>query len=224
MYLLYLDESGNADGPGDRHFVLAGAALFERTCFFLSHAFDQIQARHFPGLPPLDFHASPIRSGRDFWRTVTPEIRADVLRDIGIAIHTANNPGLVLFGAVVEKTDTLYGEDAVKRATAECCRRFDLFLARRHFDEDDTQRGLVIFAEGRFDQRAKVWVKNFRKLGTEWGILRNLSDIPYFASAKETRLLQLADYVAHALFLLYERRDPSLIGQPPFAPALRDLD
>ena len=43
------------------------------------------------------------------------------------------------------------------------------------------------------------------------GVLNNLADIPYTAPAKETRLLQLADYVAHALFLLYERRDPSLI-------------
>ena len=50
-----------------------------------------------------------------------------------------------------------------------------------------------------------------RELGTRLGVLHNLADIPYFASAADTRLLQVADLVAHAVFLLYERRDPSLI-------------
>src|SRR5690606_18217206 len=171
MYLLYLDESGNPDGPTDRHFVLAGAAVFERTTYYVSRALDDIQSKHFPGLPPIDFHASPIRAGKDFWRTVPQEKRREVLVDIGNAIATSNDPGLVLFGAVIEKNEALYGEEAVKRATAECCRRFDLLLGRRHFEQNDTQRGLVIFAEGRYDQRAKIWVNDFRKLGTEWGIL-----------------------------------------------------
>jgi hypothetical protein len=63
----------------------------------------------------------------------------------------------------------------------------------------------LYFAEGRFDKRAKVWVDQFRQLGTRWGVLRNLADIPYFASVKETRLLQVADFVSHSVFMLYER-------------------
>jgi hypothetical protein len=47
-------------------------------------------------------------------------------------------------------------------------------------------------------------------MGTQWGVLRNLSDSPYFASPKESRLLQLADFVSHTIFLLYERDDASL--------------
>lgn len=53
--------------------------------------------------------------------------------------------------------------------------------------------------------------REFRQLGTQWGILKNLADVPYFASMKETRLLQLADFVAYAVWLLYEKRDASLI-------------
>ena len=33
---------------------------------------------------------------------------------------------------------------------------------------------------------------------------------PYFAPANENRLLQLADFVAHATYLLYERQNPIL--------------
>lgn len=81
---------------------------------------------------------------------------------------------------------------------------------RRANEHNDPQRGLLVFAESRYQQRAKVWVRGFRELGTQGGVLRNLSDIPYFAGTKESRLLQLADFVAHATYLLYERHDPVL--------------
>lgn len=210
MFLLYIDESGNEDNPADRHFVLAGAAVFERVAFFLSQTFDQIQAEHFPSSPPIAFHAQHIRSGKDFWRTVADAKRTEILSDLAHAIAAANRPGVVLFAAVVEKTSLLYGEQAVEQATAEICRRFDLFLKRRYTDDNDAQRGLLIFSEGRFHKRARLWVSGFRNLGTRWGVLHNLADIPYFASMAETRLLQVADVVAHAVFMLYERRDEPL--------------
>ncbi len=87
MYLLYLDESGNEDDPADRHFVLGGAAIFDRVTFFLSRAFDQIQDKHFPGLPPIPFHASHIRAGKGFWRTVDRDTKALVLADLANAIE-----------------------------------------------------------------------------------------------------------------------------------------
>ncbi len=210
MYLLYIDESGNEDNPADRYFVLAGAAVFERVTFFLSQALDDVQARHFPGIPPVAFHAQHIRAGSDFWRTVDEAKRAEVLTELATAIATSNRPGVVLFAAAIEKTNLLYGEAAVEHATAEICRRFDLLLKRK-YAEGDPQRGLVIFSEGRFHKRARVWVRGFRELGTRWGIIHNLADIPYFASMAETRLLQVADIVAHAVFMLYERKDASLV-------------
>lgn len=66
-------------------------------------------------------------------------------------------------------------------------------------------------SEGRFTARAKIWVRGFHERGTTWGAINNLADIPYFASARESRLLQAADFVAHAVWLLYERRDSRLI-------------
>lgn len=212
MYLLYLDESGNESDPADMHFVLAGAAVFERVTFFVTGKAAQIQNRHFPESQPIPFHVAEIRAGKGFWRKVPKAKRDEVLSDISRVIEDANQPGLVLFGAAVAKSSRLHGEEAVKMATELVCRNFDMFLNRRHAVNKDKQRGLLIFSEGRYRQRTRIWVNDFRRLGTQWGAIRSLADIPYFANMRESRLLQLADYVAHALYLMYERHDISLIA------------
>ena len=97
--------------------------------------------------------------------------------------------------------------------TEQVCKRFDTLVQRRFHQGNDAQRGLIIFSEGRFDSRAKLWVRGFHQRGTQWGAINNLADIPYFAPMKESRLLQAADLVAHATWLLYEKRDSRLISQ-----------
>lgn len=210
MYLLYLDESGNPDDASDRHFVLAGLAVFERRTYWMQQEAEHIKARLFPTAPPLDFHTQPIRSGKGFWRRIDQDVRATVLNDVGRIISQAPQPECVLFGAVVEKTDRAHGENAIRLGLEQVCKRFDTLLARKA-RRGNAQRGLIVLAQSHYEQRAKTWVNQFRLLGTQWGVLNNLSDIPFSAPAKESRMLQLADYVAHALFLLYERRDASLV-------------
>jgi hypothetical protein len=210
MHLLYLDESGNPDEPADKHFVLAGLSAFEQNTYFLSREADAIQQRYFPTSPPVDFHAQHIRGGKGFWRNQDKTLRDQVLADIADVI-AKSYASVRLFGAVVEKTASLHGEDAVRAAMEQVCKRFDTLLKRRALGHEDKQRGLLVFAESHFQSRAKIWVKGFWELGTQWGVLHSLCDIPYFAAAKESRLLQLADYVAHALFLLFEKHDATLI-------------
>lgn len=211
MYLLYLDESGNENDPSDRYFVLAGLALFERQTYHLNERIEAVQEEHFPNRPPIPFHASAIRAGRGFWRGVSEEKRQAVLDDVIAAIaETDRHGGLRLYAAAIEKDSELFGEHAVEAATEQVCQRFDTFLKRRFHEYEDAQRGLLIFSEGRFDARAKLWVRGFRHRGTRWGAINNLADIPYFAPMKESRLLQAADFIAHAVWLLYERRDHTL--------------
>ena len=211
MHLLYLDESGNENDAKDDYFVLAGLSLFERQVYFLSGEIDKIQERHFPGKQPIPFHASEIRAGRGFWRKVPEKKRSAVLAELVEAIVRSPDRGRILFAAAIQKTAELWGDNAVERATEEICRRFDLLLTRKYQDEDDPQRGLIIFSEGRFDARAKLWVKGFRERGASWGAINNLADIPYFASMRESRPLQAADFIAHGVWLLFEKRDGSLI-------------
>ena len=180
LYLLYLDESGNESDPADRHFVLAGAAVFERQTYFLAQQVEKVQDRHFPLLPPVTFHATDMRTGKGkFWRSVERSKRDGIVQEIAEVIGQAHDPGVVLFGAVIEKSRDIYGPTAVEHATEQVCKRFDTFLARSYHEHHNPQRGLIIFSEGRFDKRAKVWVRGFRNLGTQWGVLNNLADIPY---------------------------------------------
>lgn len=212
MYLLYLDESGNENDPSNRYFVLAGLALFERQIHHLNQRLERVQEKHFPNQQPIPFHASAIRAGRKFWRSVSEETRQDVLVDVVSAITATDDyGGLSLYAAAIEKDSEIYGDRAVEVATEQVCKRFDTFLTRRYHERGDAQRGLLIFSEGRFDARAKLWVREFRRRGTQWGSIHNLADIPYFAPMQESRMLQAADFIAHATWLLYERRDHALV-------------
>lgn len=190
--------------------MLAGVSAYEQNTYFLTRDIDAIKQKYFPTIPPLDFHVSRIRSGTGFWRNVDKDTRDKVLTDLGQAISASAN-SVRLFGAVVEKSVTLHGDDSIRAAMEQVCKRFDLMLSRRLNEVGDRQRGLLVLAESGYQARAKIWVQGFRELGTQYGILRNLSDSPFFVAAKESRLIQLADYVAHSLFILYERRDPQLV-------------
>ena len=111
MYLLYLDESGNENDPSDRYFVLAGLALFERQTYHLNRRLELVQEKHFPNQPPIPFHASAIRAGRQFWRSVSEAKRQEVLDDVIAAITaTDDHGGLRLYAAAIEKDSEIYGE------------------------------------------------------------------------------------------------------------------
>lgn len=186
-------------------------AAFERSSFHLTEAVEALQAHHFPNTQPIEFHASWIRSHKGFWQSVNEATRRQVLQDLA-QVLASTEQRLVLFAAVVEKTSELWGEEAVERATEQICTRFNIFLTRRFQTYGDAQRGLLIFAESSYKKRFRLWVTNFRELGTQWGVINNLSDIPYFGLTRQTRLLQLADFVAYAVFRLYEHQDPTLIS------------
>lgn len=216
MYILYIDESGNEKDPSDRFFVLGGLAVFERQTYHLARHLDRLQQQMLPGSPPLRLHAADMRHGKGEWRRVDPAVREQMLQRIGrilARIASQKQPGLVTLAAAIQKSDRLHGEDAVQLATEEICRRFDIFLMRRRNEAGDTQRGLIVFSKGRFDARVRIWVRSFRELGTRWGVLRNLADIPYIVEMEESRLLQAADFVSHAVFRLYEHRDATLVRE-----------
>ncbi len=208
MYLLFLDESGNETNPDDQHFIYAGLAAHENQPHWLTQRFDAVQDRHFPDKPPITFHAAHMRSGKGFWRNVAKEKRFQVLSDLIEAIGNAPPNQLTIFGAAIEKRKDLYGEQAVRTSMEEVSKRFDSFLVSKHKRQKESHRGLIIAAEGRYDQRVKTWVAKHKELGP----LHNIADVPYFAAMQDTRLLQAADIVAHAIFSLYERKDASLIS------------
>ncbi len=49
--------------------------------------------------------------------------------------------------------------------------------------------------------------REFRKVGTQWGVLRNIADTPFFVDSRASRLVQIADHVAYSVFRRYNSGD-----------------
>lgn len=207
MHLLYVDESGNPDGKEDKYFVRGGIAVFEREIYWINEEVNAIANRFFPGVD-IEFHAQAIASHREEHLHSCPtEQRNSIIDEL---CRTISSRRVVLFGIALEKTVT---DDPVARAFEEICNRCDLFLRRLHA-QGDTQRALIIFDESRYESSLQTLLGEYRSLGTRYGgTVKNFADVPFFANSKATRLLQLADLVAYAVFRRYERGDTRLLDK-----------
>ncbi|WP_455189995.1 DUF3800 domain-containing protein [Foliimonas ilicis] len=73
VHLLYLDESGHSHDPSSEFFVLAGFSVFEQQTHWLEGQIDPISLRFSTANPrEIEFHGSPMRSGKDEWKGVPP--------------------------------------------------------------------------------------------------------------------------------------------------------
>lgn len=210
MYLLYLDDSGSVGNQADKHIVLAGVAVFERQPYWFSGEVDEIAARLNPADPAsLEFHGSPMRTGRGVWRRFAKDERMAAYCDaLGLL---ARSKHVHLFGVSVHKR-AVAPDDPMARAFEEICSRFDLFLQRLHHRRD-TQRGLLVLDKSTYETTLQGMARDFRANGHRWGRLRNLSEVPLFVDSKATRMIQLADLVAHAVRCYYEKGDSSLFDR-----------
>lgn len=209
MFLLYLDESGNPYAGDDSVFVVAGIAIFERQVYFLSKELDSIAQQYFPDAQdPVEFHAREISQHHLApWSSLSSQRRHEILLRVYTAIKDAHEAGVTLFGAVVDKpraSET--GDDPLLVAFEQVCQRFDLFLARL-CEAGNEQRGLVVIDRSREEERIRPLVTEWRTRGTRFGKIRHFADAPLFADSKATRMLQVADFVAYALYRRYERQD-----------------
>ena len=201
MHILYLDESGTHDA---RYFVVAGLAVFERRTYYLARELNQLQSRYLPDCPGhIPFHASALHApeGRvpPPFNTLTNTQRRNLLRDVYQVIA---NSDVRIFAVAMEKTAV--PENPYERGFEEIINRFDRMLARIHRERDDPQRGLIVVAESSYRENLEILARRIAEEGHRWGDIHNLADIPYFAPANNTRLLQLADFVSNAVFGRYE--------------------
>jgi Protein of unknown function (DUF3800) len=205
MYLLYADESGTSSDPKQVHFVLAGICVFERQSFWLSNELESIAARFNPGDPgSIELHGNPMFGGKKYWRQFPKEMRITAIKDALTAIKDSRivNP---LFGCVVRKS-LLSLKDPVEFAFEQLASRFDYFLTRLH-KSYNTHRGIIVFDKSTYETTIQNLATDFRKIGHTWGVLRNLAEVPLFLDSKASRLIQLADLVAYAIFRKYEIGD-----------------
>ena len=206
MYLLYLDDAGAAKNPAEKHFVLAGIAVFERQAYWLQNSLERfVSTLGHPAPEMLEIHSNPIRNGRGWWRRVPRENRRAVIADGLKSVQGLARYQWRLFGVVVDK-EAVFPEDPVEYAFEQICSRFNLFL-RRLYLQGDPQRGLIVLDKSAQESKLQSLASEFRAFGHRWGAMTNLADVPFFVDSRATRGIQYADLVAYALWRKYERGD-----------------
>ncbi len=205
MHILYLDEAGTHTGA--RYFVVAGLSLFERQTYYLAEELSRLQASYFPEeAEPVEFHASALRAPDEHARlpysTVKRPQRFELLDAIGETIVRAQPR---LFGIAMEKEYIASTSDEpYEHGFEQIVSRFDRMLTRVNRERDERNRGLVVLAESSYRENLEILARTIWSRGHRWGQVHNIADIPYFAPARNTRLLQCADFVTNAIFSRYE--------------------
>jgi hypothetical protein len=207
MHLLYVDESGTIGDPTQRYFVLAGVAVFEREPHWIEQDLDLIAARFDANQPhTVELHGSPMRSGNGRWRHETKADREKALLDaLSIGVKSRFPQRVRLFGAVLDKQN-FAGQDIAHVAFEQISSRFDQFLRRLH-QKGDTQRGLMLFDKCSTERRIQTLAREFKQSGHSFGVTRNYAEVPVFIDSQASRLIQLADLVAYAIFRKFEYND-----------------
>lgn len=211
MHLLYVDDSGSVGNATEEYFILGGVAVFERGIYHVIQALDKVVTDFNLGGNALDveLHGTDIYNGRsDPWRSIKRAEREKMIA-AALAVVKAQRSALRLFGVAVSKAQ-IAPRDPVEFAFEEICNRFNLFLARsnnRESHSGNAQRGLVIMDEMRHEQPLQSLARHFRVNGTRWGALRNMAEVPLFVDSRASRLVQLADLVAYALWRKYAHQD-----------------
>ncbi len=210
MYLLYADESGSVHDAKQQMFVLAGFCVFERQGFWIANELDKIAARFNPADPAsVELHGNPMQSGKGIFRRFPKEDRTQAIED-ALKVFLASHPSNRLFASVVNKA-RVSPIDPVEFAFEQLASRFDHYLTRLH-KSGDTQRGVILFDKSTYETTLQSLATDFRTIGHSWGILRNFSEVPLFMDSKASRLIQLADLIAYAIFRNYERGDSNFFS------------
>lgn len=207
MYLLYVDvdESGSLADPNQHHYVLAGVSVFERETHWIEAELNKIAARFSPDSPhAVELHGSPMRTGREGWDQHSQEDRRRAILD---ALSTVPARRTVKIFAVVLEKKNMAGQDIAQVAFEQLSSRFDQYLGRLYRQKQDSQRGLILFDKSSTESRIQTLAREFKYSGHTYGVTRNYAEVPVFMDSRASRLIQLADLVAYAIFRKYERAD-----------------
>jgi hypothetical protein len=206
MHVLYLDDAGSAGNPGEDYLVLGGISVFEAQSSFLTFELDKLASDISPSNPhDVEFHASEIFSRRAApWDKMSKDEAKGILKAVlGVLANSYNSAKA--FACAVHKP-SYPNRDPMQLAFEDLCSRFDRYLSRMHA-AGDRQRGMIILDESTHETTLQQMARNFRTLGTQWGVIRNLAETPLFVNSKASRCVQLADHVAYAVFRRYNAAD-----------------
>ncbi len=206
MHLLYLDDSGSASNKNEEYFVLGGISVFEAQANWFTQELDTLATTINPANPhEIEFHASEIFSRRLApWNKMGKDEARGVIRAT-LNVLKKSYETAYAFACAVHKA-SFPEQDPVKIAFEDICSRFDIYLSNLR-GQGDRHRGILILDESTHETALQDLARDFRTLGTRWGSIKNLAETPLFVNSKASRLVQLADHVAHSVFRRYNSGD-----------------
>lgn len=207
MHLLYLDDAGSMKNSSESFIVLGGVSVSEVQASELSLELEKLAATIDPQNPAsIEFHASEIFARRTApWNRLTREEAQGVIKSV-LNILARTLPPTYAFSCAIHKASFGIITDFLGMAFEDLSKRFDIYLDRLNL-AGDIQRGLLILDESSHETVLQNLAKNFRNVGTQWGAIKYLADIPFFVNSKASRIIQLADHVAYAVFRRYNAGD-----------------
>jgi len=202
MYIVYIDESGTQAEA--RYFVVAGLSCFERSTYFLAQNLDQIQARYFPGHnEPIQFHAWMLRAPEQRVPEPFTQLTREQRRSLADDVYDLISESKARIFAIAMEKSILEGEP-YSRGFEEIVNRFDRMLTRIFRERGEPQRGLMVLSDSSYRENLRTLAQQIWSQGHRWGEVHNMADVPYFAPARASRLLQLADFVSNAVYGRFE--------------------
>lgn len=220
MFILYVDESGDGGSVAgsSAHLVLCGVAMHEGQWRALTNQLNEIQVRKFPTAGAfLEFHASEMRTGARSFRGLPRLARDQAIQEVYQTIARAR--GLTLFAAVVEKAAfraKYQNRVEVYRGAFEgLSTMFDFFLQRKQSQVRRVVRGIVVFDEARpsLAKEIRRLLAEFQAGGTRWASLGCIIETAFFFDSRSSRLMQIADFAAYAVYRWYEHGDDGYLSQ-----------
>ncbi len=206
MHLLYLDDSGSVGNDAEQYLVLGGVSMFEAQSSWVTQELDRLAQNIDPGNPHgVEFHASATFSRRSQpWKGLSQDEARGTIKSVLDVLANAYDTARA-FACVVHKP-SFPNQDPMEVAFEDLCSRFNRYLQRLRAN-GERQWGLVILDKSAHETTLQQMSVEFRTLGTRWGVIRNLSDTPLFVDSRASRVIQLADHVAYAVFRRYQSGD-----------------
>lgn len=204
MHLLYLDESGNHSDA--RWFVLAGLSVPERQTHWIEQSLNTIaqQFDHEQALS-VELHGNPMHKGNGRWRKVEKQRRETAITQaLHDGVFSRMHFGIRLFAAVIDREKLQSNETPIDIAFEQVASRFDHLLTRLNQRTGRTQeRGLILCDKASNELSIQAVARKFKYEGHQWGRTRNYAEVPVFLDSENSRLIQLADLVAYAIYQHY---------------------